>query len=295
MKKLTALFGAAALALVLVTGCEETVTPVDPIVVPNAPTGLMANSGDSTIFVKWTASTTTTVTKYRISAMASGSTTKISFNDVASTDIANGVELKGLTNGTVYTISVQAVTADTVSSAASIMWSPARRWTTFTNANPIKLYETASSFASGMAFTTAGPESRTLTQGATWDLCVDTRNEVFDIGSPEMSSYTITGPRSTKIGFDSTKYSNASSLNTIFFSDSVKVSAPALVNFNNVTKPFMFVFQTQDGNYGRCLVKATNNTILQGAAGSRYVELEVSYNPTAGKPYAKIGNATKGE
>lgn len=274
------------------SACEDTVTPVDTGT-PTAVTGVMAlSSGDSSVSLKWTSSSYETNSNFKDMNIEF---TDGSANFEIASPLAKGttsVNITGLKTGTEYTFSIYTRGTDgKKSTAATIKWSPAKRWTKFTNGNDIKLYETSSSFASGLTFTATGPESHVLADANMWDLCLDTRNDSYDIGSPALSSYTISAARTTLIAFDTAKYKNVTALNDVFESASLNPTKETLVNFNGVTKGFMFNFKTKDGNYGRVLVKATGGAILQGTAPNRYVDLEISYNPTANKPYGLAGKA----
>jgi len=285
---------AASLALVLVlTSCEESTTPNEPPVAPNAPTDLMATSIDNeTVGLKWTApSGGQTPTGYVITIVdESNSSVDLSVSSAT----ANSALVNGLDEGEVYSFTVRAVN-DTAKSAptATIMWSPASRITTM-----LRLYETASTMGSGILMpSTAG---LTIGQGGQWDLCLDTRDDLYDIGSPTKSSYTSDEAqpkfpngdvaRVTMLG---KAWTNVASLDNIYESADLTQEAlsETLIRFNQADadgKPFAFVVKTQSGNFAKVLVKAAGGKILQGTTPDRYVDLEISYQSVINVPYAGI-------
>ena len=291
---------ALSIALVLtLTSCEEeTTNPPEPPVAPNAPTDLMATSIDAqTVKLKWTAPAAgQTPTGYVISIVDENDA-KIdrSVSGAATTTAA----IDGLTEGMIYEFTVRAVN-DTARSAptSTIMWSPATRTTT-----TLLLYETASDLGSGIEL--PSDAGLTIATGGRWDLCLDTRDELFDIGSPRVSSYTNTEnppkfpngetARLTLIGL---AWTDVASLDDIYESaDLVTVSGgtgsltETLIRFNDANtqgKPFAFVVKTENGNFAKVLVKASGGKLLQGTAPDRYVELEVSYQSEIDVPYAGV-------
>jgi hypothetical protein len=283
-----------ALAAVLVlTSCEETTNPTTPKVAPNAPTNLMATSVDAqTVRVKWTAPATgETPTGYVVSIEDPTSTVIERSVSGAATTTAS---IDGLTEGLIYKFTVRAVN-DTARSTptATIMWSPAKRVT-----KAIRIYGTESTMGSGIQL----PENDNLTisQGRLWDICLDTRDDSYDIGSPGKLSYTNseTPPkfpngdvaRATLIG---KAWTNVASLDDIYESADLTQEAlvESFIHFNQANtdgKPFAFVVKTEAGNFAKVLVKATGGKLLQGTGKDLYVDLEVSYQNAINVPYAGV-------
>lgn len=281
-------------ATLFMTACED--TPVDPeLVAPDAPTAIMATSASETeIFVKWTKATTGQApTGYVIVVAKDGGSNaqEIDINDPATTNL----KITGLTEGSVYQFYVYAVN-DTAKSSptATIKWAPAKRYTT-----NLRVYETESkNFGSGIELPNAA--GLFVSEGGRWDLCLDTRSEIFDIGSPTLSSYVsdTTGkfkngdtPRITTIG---KIWQNVSSLDEIYEAvalndDSNPALTEKLLNFNKADSTgssFAFVARTAAGNYAKVLVKSNGGKLLQGTSPDRYVDLEISYQTGANIPYA---------
>lgn len=272
-----------ALALVILVACDP-VTPVT-VTVPNAVDSLKATSiNAATVRLKWNASSTTNINGYRVSILNTVSGATIGTVNVAGTTI----DVNGLTAGTVYLFRVQTRTADTVSTAREIRWSPAVRVTTM-QGGAIRIYETASGFGSGLRFQGGTALNLTVARGNEWDLGINTRsNDTLLVGTPESLGYTaITNPRRTKSG--AALYSNVDSLNQVFDTqvqmDAVGGTYPIILR--NTTKGFVGAFQTVEGNFAKVFFKASaTGVILQGTAPNRYVEVEISYQPVANVPYA---------
>ena len=116
----------ASLASLTIAGCSSTTstTPTTGI-----PSGVMANSRDAaTISVQWTR-TSDDVTADTVVVMASGAVV----NSVPAASPSNTATVSGLTEGTLYTISVHSAGG----ASSSINWMTARRSTLLT------IYETA--------------------------------------------------------------------------------------------------------------------------------------------------------
>ena len=272
-----------AVALVILAACDP-VTPVT-VTTPNPVDSLKATSIDAaTVRLKWNASTTTNINGYRVTVLNSASGAAIGTTNVSGTTL----DVNGLTAGTVYLFRVQTRTADTVSTAREIRWSPAVRVTTM-QGGAVRIYETASGFGSGLRFQGGTALNLTVARGNEWDLGINTRsNDTLLIGTPDFIGYSaITNPRKTKSG--ASLYSNVDSLNQVFDTqvqmDAAGGNYPIILR--NTTKGFVGAFQTVEGNFAKVFFKASPaGVILQGTAPDRYVEVEISYQPVANVPYA---------
>lgn len=273
----------AALTIIVLVACDGTTTPVT-VTVPNAVDSLKATSIDAaTVRLKWNASSTTNINGYRVTILNSASGAAIGTTNVSGTMI----DVNGLTAGTVYLFRVQTRTADTVSTAREIRWSPAVRVTTM-QGGAVRIYETASGFGSGLRFQGGIALNLTVARGNEWDLGINTRSsDTLLIGTPDFIGYSaITNPRKTKSG--ASLYSNVDSLNQVFDTQ-VQMDAAGgnyAIILRNTTKGFVGAFQTVEGNFAKVFFKAANGVILQGTAPNRYVEVEISYQPVANVPYA---------
>lgn len=279
-------------ATLFMTACED--TPTDPeLVAPDAPTAIMATSkNETTISVKWTKATTGEAATGFVLVIADDGGANAQSLDISNPATTN-VDVSGLTEGKVYQMYVYAVN-DTAKSSptATIKWAPAKRYTT-----NLRLYETASDQGSGIEFpSTAG---LTISEGGRWDICLDSRNESYDIGSPALSSYTDDAgkfpngqqARATAIG---KVWQNVASLDDIYEAVALNDAQNGtieekLLNFNTANtngQQFAFVVKTAAGNFAKVLVKANGGKLLQGTAPDRYVDLEISYQSGLNIPYA---------
>jgi len=312
MKNLWLMLALAA-ALVVLPACESETTPTDPVETkPVAPTALMATSLDADkIALKWTIADDTARKGYVITIknMTTNQSNELTVADEASTNMS----ISGLTEGVVYSFTVRAINVTVESDPSpTIMWSPAKRVVT-----NLKLYETDSEQGSGIELPSRA--NLTVSAGDKWDICLDTRDESFDIGSPTISSYTDDSnpPKFVKNGLVARKtllgkaWGNVTSLDEVY--ESVDLTSEtleeSLYNFNaqnTAGAPFAFVVKTESGNFAKVLVKAVGGKLLQGTAPDRFVELEISYQSGANVPYAvtakqdgptwkKVNNSVIGE
>jgi len=272
------------ISAMIFAGCESTNDPVEPVVKDvNAPTNLMANAkDDSTIVIKFTASTSKDSSFFKdyVLYISPGMSEKKVIDKSS-----NMITISGLQSGTLYTFEVAARnTKDKESAKVSVSWATATRFT------GIKLYETNSSFGSGLElFNTESqkPETYKIANSDKWDLALDTKNESFDFGAPTLTSYNIATPRTTFVKMRDS-WIGVNSIDDIFDTEMLDPNQAQLINFNNVTKGFAIAVKTQDGHFAKVFVKAVNGVILQGAADNRYIEVDISYQKTANLPYAKV-------
>lgn len=277
---------ALAVTAFVVVSCDGTSTT--PITggktVPNAVDSLQATSINSTtVRIRWAAPSTTGLSGYRVTVLTGGT----QFGQpVLTTGVGTIADISGLTAGTVYTFRVQARTSDTVSAVREIMWSPAVRLITMQGA-AIRIYETASSFGSGLKFQGGTALNLTVARGNEWDIGIDTRanDGSFKIGSPAQLSYNFTGARNTPLADN--VYSNVDDLNQVFDTQ-LKIGTPGVFTVTPTTRRgFVFGARTIEGNHAKIFVKANaSGVILQGTAPERYIEVEVSYQPVINVPYA---------
>jgi hypothetical protein len=294
--KLFRILSAAAVACLMVftiVACGDTGGGTGPgtmVTIPDAVSGLQATSiDDATVRLRWTAvsSSTVSVTGYRVTVLSSTGTvigTATPTNPI--------VDVSGLTAGRVYTFRVQTRTRDTVSGERTINWSPAQR-IRMASGGAVRLYESNSTFGSGLAFQGGIAQNLTIANASRWDIALDTRPNTagqvtFDIGSPNASSYDAfrtNGGRRTIVS--SSVYNNVDSLNQVFDTQINIGTMEQLIGFTNANRGFVFACRTQDGNFAKVFVRASaSGVLLQGTAPNRYVEVEISYQPVANVPYA---------
>lgn len=219
----------------------------------------------------------------------------------------NMITISNLQEGTVYTVSIAArYTNDSVSSPVSIQWSPATRFTENAAEFPIKIYETASEFGSGLQMyypTDNAPRVRKVANGGDWDLGIDTRNGKFIFGSASKIDYNYTGtPQKVQI-FES--YFEADSLNGLYDSEAMNAGArdgkytektfdltSVSVNKNLV----FYVRKYEPGqtryNYAKVMIRKNPSAAgyLFDAAPNRYIEVHISYQKKVDVPYAKVAD-----
>lgn len=271
-----------ALCLTLLWACDPSTGPA--VTLPAAVDSLQATSvNQTTVRIRWSAPLNRDgVTGYRVTVLpAQDGATPIGSFDAANT-IA---DITGLTAGTVYIFRVQSRSADTVSVARDIRWSPAVR-VTMMQGGPIRIYETASGFGSGLRIQGGVAQNLTVANGNQWDLGIQTRTANLIIGSPGFLEYSgITSPRATRTGDN--VFTGIDSLNQVFDTQ-VQMGTPGVFTVPpTVNKGFVFAFQTVEGNFGKIFVKASpTGAILQGISPNRYIEVEISYQPVANVPYA---------
>lgn len=269
-------------------------TSPEIIPAPAMPTNLRATSVDyQTVRLKWVASVSANEIDFAnyelIATPAGGSAIPLIIiaKDKTTYDVT------GLTEGTIYSFSLKAKnTSEKFSQKATVQWSPATRIIA------MRLYETASSqFGNGIELSSG--EVLKTADAARWDIALDTRtingNISFEIGSPNLLSYTIPGG-GRKTSISSKIYENTTSLNDVFDTDAfsnTSMDAPRIVSFTSVTQGFLFFAKTENGNYAKILVKAVDVKILQGTAPNRYVEMDISYQSAPNVPYARTENTQK--
>lgn len=288
------IFSAAACACLMglaVVSCTDPVTGgggTGTVAIPEAVSNLQATSvDDATVRLRWTGSSAATVTGFRVIVVSSTGT-------VVGTVTPTGslVDIGGLTAGRVYTFKVQTRTKDTVSAERTINWSPATR-IRMASGGAVRVYESLSSFGSGLSFQGGVAQNRQIVDAVRWDIGLDTRANsagqiTFDIGSPNMTSYSAfanNGGRKTIVS--SSVYNTIDSLNQVFDTQLNIGTIEQLITFTTAVRGFVFGCRTQDGNYAKVFVKANaQGVLLQGTAPNRYVEVEISYQPVANVPFA---------
>lgn len=292
--------------LLTIGGCKKDDDGVGPGPSPTiilAPTNLKAFSASSvSVGLQWTLSVSETAGTFN--------NYLIRVKDSVGALIATQTVPKGtpeamvgsLTGGVIYTFVVRStITGGGVSAdSVTIRWSPARRYTTDSaSVRAIRVYEMRGSGFSGLQFGSAGGFARVISLSSAnpdrilCDIYVDSVSGGA-IGLRNISILAF--PRNT---FFSTVTRDAADLN-----DPQSVPPdPGSYSLNRVDLPTGTVSQSRvvfarsitDNKYVRILVKRNPATSLlyYGTGSDRYVTLELSYQNTAGNPYARPGHTTR--
>lgn len=217
----------------------------------------------------------------------------------------NPIAVTGLAEGKIYEFELVARFTNNENSetAAKVKWSPAARFELTVNDAPIRIYETASNFGSGLQIyygSENGPRARTIQNGQEWDLGVRTEGNTILFGSATKLTYNYpTDPEPT---FMLTDYWLANSLNDVFDSKAMdegdrntKYSEYTLdlATVTGTQNAVFYVRKYQPGqtryNYAKIMVKRnlTSGGFLHGDAPNRHLLLEISYQKVSDVPYAK--------
>lgn len=293
-------------------GCNENDPGTGPGdgTAPSAPSNVQATSlSANSVGLKWTASADTGAITYTVSWAPINSSTS-----TGSVDVAAGTTTATATNLTAgeYKFSVVAKRSGLSSTAATVNWAGATRYSNDAGATSttIKMYETASSKGSGL---TLDPS-----KGGPKNVSVGASNTVPN--SVQLAIYTTSSdPSNFEIGpayafpeyknadkFDQSVYISensyvAQSLNEWYSTGMITV--PANGNVRAFKFPVTETGSTGQGfyvrtgaagdyHYARVFIKKSGGKLLQNDANGRYVELEISYQPTANLAYAKAAGRT---
>lgn len=296
------------LALAFVTGfglqsCDETTT-TDVVATVEAPTNLAATSiNDSTIRIKFTASKSDTSTSFAGYSLTITGPTGSTVKSLTKTD--NPFTITNLSTGVIYTFDLKAKnTAGTLSSAASVQWSPAARFVQTENEKPVYVYEYASALGSGLELFAKEPTTEIegahvskVTKIASWNLGINTKDGNIIFGS---ASKLGLGTSDSSAQMGSIVYWE-NNLDDLYGTEALNKSATfadttvdlASTDYASKSKSAIFVVRTKVGSqyrYAKVMVKrGTDGKFLQGTSPNRYVECIVSYQRKVDVPYAIFG------
>lgn len=289
-------------SVVVFSACEETTTTTETPLV-SGPDSMKATSiNETTVRLRWILSSDESKTYFKDYILY---ITPGAFQPKVLSKGTNTIDVTGLTDGTIYTFELKARNTDDKESttSATIKWSPAFRFTTNINDEPIRIYETASLLGSGLQLyepTSGKPKTLKVASGEFWNLGLYTKNDEVSIYSANyiynnnLYNFPTSPSYITEI---SGVIFLTNTLDNVFDSQALDAK-----NFNtnfpiNLTDPDLkngavFIVRTKvagqtDWNYAKVLVKPGISGLLQGTADNRYVELVISYQKKAGVPYAK--------
>lgn len=263
------------------------------------PSHLRAYSVDSTsVGLTWSVSTQeadTNLINYLLAIRDTLGNSRPSLTFVKGTA---GTVVTGLQEGVVYVFTIRAnVTSGAISNDSStVRWSPAKRLDSEAGA-PINVFETADqNHPSGLDIyspSSDGPVTRSLTGAGNQliDVFVETQSGSSDlkINSASLSNVIPAPQRITSFCPDSVTSSNdlntdprltpppASSFSTL------SITVPA----SGATNGRIYWGKTNDGNYFRMLIVYNGTSLISGPTGQRFITVKLSYQRTAGNPYAR--------
>lgn len=296
----------AALAAFFVVGCNE--NPDDPGGGDGDDVAAVTNLGavslsSTSVGLAWDASTTTGAT-YKVEWM--DGSTSVGSKDVSTTSTT----IDDLTAGKAYVFTVTAVDADdNESDAVSVTWAPAARYNNDADNQTLEiaLYEFESDNGSGLILDPAQGGPSTESMSASND-DIDKVQFAFFVNNDGTFAF---GPSH---GFATSIFQAAGSTDAnVVISDQAYtttglddwyMNAPLTSLVTNKTTPFTLQQERTDGTgyafvvrtgtsaanyrYARVFLKpGGNGKIVRGTAPNRFISLAISYQNTAGVPYAK--------
>lgn len=287
--------------------CDDNTTDPDPVKEkPNAPTNLMALSvNETTIHLKYDISTSETNTLFQDYFLTYNEVGSTSTKTMAVAKGVNPIIVPELSEGKIYEFKLVAryTNGEVSATAATVKWSPAARFELTVNDAPIRVYETASSFGSGLQIyyaTENGPRARTIANSGDWDLGIRTEGMVVNFGSATKLNYNYsTTPQPT---FILTDYFLANSLNAVFDSKAMDEgdrntkyveTTIDLATIPGTLNAIFYVRKYQPGqtryNYAKIMLirNPVSGGFLHGDAPNRHILAQISYQRVADVPYAK--------
>lgn len=297
------LVGLMAMVMTLLPGCDSSddpVTPPPPTIA--GPTNLRAFSASETsVGLGWTASTDESSTNvlnpaYTIRVKDSAGTNVL--QTLTAVKGQSSITVSGLTEGTVYRFVVRtnvasgAVTNDSV----SVRWAPAkRREGEGTSATPIQVFETASSFPSGLdvfnatqngpvTFSISGPNNSLVdlyvaTDAGSNDLLIRSASLSSVIGTPKTTFFSTVSHNADNLNDPQVAPPDASTFSTL----ALRVSGEA----TGATTGKIFWGRTQENNYFRILVERDGASLVFFSSPNRCLRVKISYQSVPGVIYAR--------
>jgi hypothetical protein len=290
-------------SLLFFSACEESTNTTEPNPAVAGPDSMKATSlNETTVRLRWKLSPDESKTYFKDYVLY------ISPGAFAPRVISKGtntIDISGLTDGTIYTFELRARNVDDKESvgSAKIMWSPAFRFTKNNNDEPIRVYETASQFGSGLQLydpNTGKPRTLKVASGEFWNLGLYTKSGEQSLYTANYISdnnlYNFPTPPSytTEISED---IFLTNTLDNVFDSQALNARNFSKNYFIDLADPdykngVVIIVRTKapgqaDWNYAKVLIKPGTSGLLQGTPDNRYIECEISYQKKVGVPYAK--------
>lgn len=299
IKKLSLLTALVAVMFAFNACEEDTVTPT--VDTPSAPIGLEATSINSTtVHIRWKDASDidkTMLKDYTVTYYPSN-TSATDAPMLSATESGVAFPIPDLDSTKEYTFEVVTNYDNGESSSKStIKWAPAMRFTQVA-ANTIKLYASnVSGQGSGLklaeyddTFNEYSPKILFVGEIADWNLGLNTKDSKVKFGSASLLDYV--GASTATQSADVSIAVPATSLNDVFDSQKLdnKNFSQDVHDLTNTTSSVVVYVRTTENDgvhYAKVFLKNVNGSFLQGAAGSQYVEIQISYQVNAGFPYAK--------
>ncbi len=278
------------------TGTYSTVKNITVGSAPSAPSNAqVASKSNVALIIKWTCSTDDKLAYHKV-YVYDGATLKTTAQ--TSDKTTDRLTVSGLTEGVVYTFKVVAVNTYGLESTqdVSVSWSPASR---FYDETTVKMYEYASSNGSGIDLydaTSAGPKNLGVSDKASWNIGIDTRNGKVMFQTGTKCSVGTVAAQVTEMN-TTNYYDNATSLDNVF--DSQALSTGTFTENEFELNPasysgdgLVIILRTKEPgqttyNYAKVLIKKVGDKFLQGTADDRFVECVISYQKVPNIPYAR--------
>ncbi len=289
----------ALLLLFAVAGCDEdsNTGPVDPDV--SAPTNIMASSADQALNLKWTPSASESQDNfdgYQVRVL--NKSTNQFFIEKAPK--GGGYKVSNLDNGTIYVVTVRAVTKNSKESSdfVQIEWSPAIRRSVDVSNQTIRVYATTSTtFNSAVDLYNPSGKAEVIPQSGQefrdrGDLFVYAENASsgsLSIRTPSAANNKGMETQFSTVGYDAddldAQTQTTPPMTSTYTRNDVSITAAA-VSLGRVV--YGRLKRGTDNIYFRLLVtRDAAGKMVQGSGNDRYVEMVVSYQHIANNPFAK--------
>ncbi len=298
------ILAALAVASLFLVSCDEESTEPEPTVfTPEPPTNLVATSIDNqTVRIKWDHSVDVNNAEfdhYELTVVGGGPTQPeiIGKNN-------NLGDISGLDEGTIYTFELRSVSTEgELSTAATVQWSPAGRYTFNEFDEPIKVYNSNSTFGSGLNLydeDTQTPTVWKVKDGEKWDLGLDTRDNGVKLGSAKLINYNYTNDPVNTVEISSEVITGVNSLDEVFDSQALNTDPTKfqerIVDLTQYSENIVLIVrrmipQESEYHYAKVFIPYQNGSFLTYDAGledQTYINAVVSYQMGAGVPYAMI-------
>jgi hypothetical protein len=276
---------------------EESTGPVDPDV--SAPTSIRASSADQALNLVWTPSPSESQDNfdgYQVRVL--NKSTNQFFIETAPK--GSGYKVSNLDNGTLYVVTVRAVTKNGKESSdfAQIEWAPAIRRSVDVNGQPIRVYATTSTTFNS-AVDLFNPEGKAEVIPQSGDEFRNRGDLFLYADSPTSGAVAIRTPSAANNKGMETQFSTVdyeaddldaqaqttAPLTATYTRNDVAISAAAVQKGKVV---YGRLKRGTDNIYFRLLItRDPSGKMVRGSGADRYIEMVVSYQHIPNVPFAK--------